>query len=224
MACDVDVQHNALLKVLASDLPGSSSSCGIRATKSELNFHVLQIQPGIAGRNTRPRFSNNFPDMHNQFTNSNSTQTGHIQNTRPRTDSLKATKSDVLEITSSYRKRSANQQLDSHVFQMQTQLAGWNVRPQFLSNFLDTGIATSVGIMQSLHNQSTDSIFLHTEDRLLQVELLLLVVALVAQIQLLVTVVKAPVLFIMKTSSTMESNLECSKQESYRKRHKLGNS
>ncbi|GKD18660.1 hypothetical protein Tco_1207818, partial [Tanacetum coccineum] len=108
------------------------------------------------------------------------------------------TKSDVLEITSSYRKRSANQQLDSHVFQMQTQLAGWNVRPQFLSNFLDTGIATSVGIMQSLHNQSTDSIFLHTEDRRLQVELLLPVVALVAQIQLLVTVVKAPVLVIMK--------------------------
>ncbi|GJT02533.1 hypothetical protein Tco_0823702, partial [Tanacetum coccineum] len=76
---------------------------------------------------------------------------------------LKGTSLDVQEITSSCGKRRADQQLESHVFQMQTQLGGRNVRPRLSANFLHTGNATSVGITQSLHNQSTESVFLHTE-------------------------------------------------------------
>ncbi|GKD58068.1 hypothetical protein Tco_1295577 [Tanacetum coccineum] len=76
--------------------------------------------------------------MHHQITNSNSAQTGHVQNVFPHTGRLKGTSLD-------------------------TQLAGRNVRPQLSANFLHTGNATSVGITQSLHNQSTESVFLHTE-------------------------------------------------------------
>ncbi|GJZ06838.1 peroxisome biogenesis protein 5 [Tanacetum coccineum] len=79
-----------------------------------------QMQPKITGRNTRPQFSNKFPDMHHQITNSNSAQTGHVQNALSHTGRLKATSSDVQEITSSCGKRRADQQLESHVFQMQT--------------------------------------------------------------------------------------------------------
>ncbi|GJV31245.1 hypothetical protein Tco_1391645 [Tanacetum coccineum] len=94
----------------------------------------------------------------------------HFWSYTERASAYRQVKRKLLQVV----KRRADQQLESHVFQMQTLLAGRNVRPLFSANFLDTGNATSVGITQSLHNRSTDSVFLHTEGDYLFLQLLFL--------------------------------------------------
>ncbi|GKA07927.1 hypothetical protein Tco_0687258 [Tanacetum coccineum] len=66
--------------------------------------------------------------------------------------------------SSSWVKRKAQPELDSHGFQMQPQSVARNVRPRFPTECADTDVANSVRVSQNLHSQSTDSIFVHTED------------------------------------------------------------
>ncbi|GKA15167.1 hypothetical protein Tco_0694914 [Tanacetum coccineum] len=46
MTCETDIKHNAIVKETASDVLGSSSSCGRRNAQSELNICGSQMLPG----------------------------------------------------------------------------------------------------------------------------------------------------------------------------------